>query len=47
MDGIPLLINKDDQRYITGGNGVRINFSESFYGRGFAVYRRGPAGSCC
>lgn len=42
-----MLVSKNDQQYITAGNGVRINYSESFYGRGFVVYRRGSAGGCC
>ena len=47
-DGITWLVAPKDHDYILGGEGVRVDHVDGWFGSGFSVSRLGSySGSCC
>ena len=46
IEGLKFLVGAHDSSYITGGNGVKVEYTKSFFGEGFFVSMLGHAGSC-
>ena len=47
IDGLKFLVGAHDSSYITNGNGVKVEYTKSFFGEGFWVSMLGHAGGCC
>ena len=48
IDGLSVVVGPRDSSYITGGQGVRVDYTTGFFGSGFWVARRGGyATGCC
>lgn len=47
IEGIRFVVAENEEYYVFGNGGVRIDYEESFYGSGFNIRPLDGGSSCC